>query len=287
MVPCRDWRSVSGAFPVFLAVAAEAEVMRVEVLFESSRIPEPRRGERELFVVVDLLRTSTTVCVALAQGARAIVPFATPEQAREFARTSVEPVLLAGEQGGRRIEGFALENSPLEYRREQVAGRVIAFVSTNGTPLVRRLPDGEEARTVVMGLVNRAAVVEYCRLWEPECVYVCCAGHRGAVAYEDVVGAGALVAGLQGMRSVKLTDAAHVALVVYREAIAEPVAALLRASHHARFLALEGKRADVEYAVQQDLFWLVPRWYQGRLIAAAEFSSRTVQRQTTTPECAA
>lgn len=259
--------------------------MRVDVILHPALLPPWREGERSLFVVVDVLRTSTTVVTALARGARAFVPFETPDEVRLFAEQSSEPVLVAGEQGGRPIAGFDLENSPSEYTADRVAGRVVAFVSTNGAPLVRRLPDGEAPRTVLLGLVNRAAVVEYCHRWEPEQVWVCCAGQSGAVAYEDVLGAGAFIAGLHELHSVAVTDAAHIALAVYREAAAAPLAAVLRASRHARFLAVQGKQRDLEDAVQVDVYDIVPRWRSGRIVA--ERPEMAELAAVTSSECAA
>lgn len=238
--------------------------MQVEVFFQPT-VPSSH-GERGLAILVDVLRTSTTLAVALAHRARAVVPCATPEEVRQFAEQSSEPVLLAGEQGGRPIPGFALENSPREYTPAVVAGKLIAFVSSNGAPLLRQLPDGETVRTVVAGLVNRAAVVEYCCQWRPERIWICCAGDGGRVAYEDVLGAGALVEGLCRLCSVALTDAAQVAAAVYREASHRLLEAVLRASRHARFLALEGKQLDIEEALRVNTLQIVPRWVNGRLI---------------------
>ncbi|MEN3027428.1 MAG: 2-phosphosulfolactate phosphatase [Chlorobiota bacterium] len=262
--------------------------MRIEVVLVPSLLPESQ--PEGLYVLVDVLRTSTTLCTALAHGADAVLPCVTPEEAWELAQREPEgTVLLAGEQDGRPIPGFALENSPLEYTEEAVAGKRIAFVSTNGTPLLRRLPDGEGAGTVVMGLVNRAAVVEYCHQLKPEAVFICCAGHKGSVAYEDVIGAGALVAELRQLRSVALTDAAHVAFTAFQHAEPDLLSAVLRCSRHARFLTLEGKQRDVEYALQLDCLSVVPRWHAGRLCAVGSRlaqGNREVQ-QPTIPECAA
>ncbi len=258
--------------------------MRVEVFFQPAVPVEHGRG-RELAILVDVLRTSTTLAVAFAHRARAVVPCATPEEACRFAEASTEPVLLAGEQGGKPIPGFALENSPREYVPEVVAGKLIAFVSSNGTPLLRRLPDGDSFRTVVAGLVNRAAVVEYCRRWGPERVWICCAGDGGSVAYEDVLGAGALVEGLSRLRSVVVTDAAQVAAAVYREASRGYLEAVLRASRHARFLALEGKQHDIEDALRLDTVWVVPRWVGGFLLGEEPACVGAVTAST--PECAA
>ncbi|MCS7170577.1 MAG: 2-phosphosulfolactate phosphatase, partial [Candidatus Kapabacteria bacterium] len=280
------WASDWGVWRIFGCQPNGVLLMRVDVVL----MPAALSGavpEGTLCVMVDVLRTSTTFCAALAQGAEAIVPFATQEAARRFAEHASQLVVMGGEQHGRPIPGFALENSPLEYTEESVSGKLIAFVSSNGVPLLYRLPDGETPHTVVMGLVNRAAVAEYCRQQRPDQVLICCAGDSGAIAYEDVLGAGALVAGLCEMKFVALTDAAHLALAAYREAVEGMLASVLRASRHARFLALEGKQRDIEYATRLDVLWIVPRWYGRQVVPAKIEANPPEEAPTTTSACAA
>src|ERR1051326_4286591 len=76
-------------------------------------------------VVIDVLRASSSMVMALNNGASEIRLVATPEEAREVAAT-LEPgsYLLGGERGGMRIEGFDLGNSPREYTRQRVAGKI-------------------------------------------------------------------------------------------------------------------------------------------------------------------
>ena len=66
-------------------------------------------------VVVDVLRASTTITQALASGAREVQIFPTPELAIEAAsKRGRGEVVLGGERGGVRIDGFDLGNSPRE-----------------------------------------------------------------------------------------------------------------------------------------------------------------------------
>jgi len=64
--------------------------------------------------VVDVLRTGTTLAVALACGCLDIIPVLSPEEAIEMkGRLGDERVLLGGERNGLKIPGFDLGNSPL------------------------------------------------------------------------------------------------------------------------------------------------------------------------------
>ena len=107
-------------------------------------------------VVVDLLRASTTICQALASGAVEVVPFLTIEKTLAAAAKNRPSVVLGGERGGRRINGFDLGNSPAEYTPAAVGGRRVLLTTTNGTRALHhaRLAD----RIVVGAMVNRSAV---------------------------------------------------------------------------------------------------------------------------------
>src|SRR5262245_43814035 len=65
-------------------------------------------------VIVDVLRATTTLTVALQHGAARVVAAATPDEARRLS-DRVPGSLLCGERDGRKIEGFDLGNSPFEY----------------------------------------------------------------------------------------------------------------------------------------------------------------------------
>src|SRR5204862_4095456 len=95
----------------------------------------PRDPRRWTAVVVDVLRATSTLTVALANGARAVEPYPTPEAAIQR-RSGAQDVVACGERRGEILPGFDLGNSPLEFTRERVAGRTLAFASTNGPPAV-------------------------------------------------------------------------------------------------------------------------------------------------------
>jgi 2-phosphosulfolactate phosphatase len=144
-------------------------------------------------VVVDLLRASTTICQALQSGAACVLPVLEVGEALErAAQLGRDQVLLGGERGGRRIEGFDLGNSPSEYTRNRVFGRTLIFTTTNGT---RALLHARLAGRVLVGsAVNRASLVAAVR--DAPRVDILCAGTGGNVTREDILAAGALVAEL-------------------------------------------------------------------------------------------
>jgi len=77
---------------------------------------------------------SSTICAALAAGARGIVPVASVEEASRLAQTlGPGDVILMGERNCQPIEGFPLGNSPLEMTEAAVKGKTLVMTTTNGT----------------------------------------------------------------------------------------------------------------------------------------------------------
>ena len=147
-------------------------------------------------VVFDVLRATSTMVTALANGAREIIPVC--EIAEAVALRQARPdLLLAGERDGVRIlraqtgsVDFDLGNSPREFTRERVAGRSIAMTTTNGT---RALQACRGAQRVLVGsFLNLGAVAEWLARERPESLLIVCSGTHEEAAYEDVLGAGAL-----------------------------------------------------------------------------------------------
>src|SRR3989442_14023003 len=92
-------------------------------------------------LLIDVLRASTTIITALANGCLAIVPVADPLDARRRASERWgDGVLVAGERRGEPIPGFDLSNSPLEFRTAQGRGKTVVFTTSTGTRAVPAAP---------------------------------------------------------------------------------------------------------------------------------------------------
>jgi len=185
--------------------------MRVSVAFTPVEV-ESRDPGATAVAVIDCLRASTSIITALSQGAACVRPFLSVEEA--LAEKEAHPeALLAGERGGRRIEGFDLGNSPGEFTSALVAGRDIIMTTTNGTRLL--LAAQGAARLFVAGFVNvRAAAAA---LWDAGVadVLLACAGTDGLLSIEDALCAG-LIAREMSRRGAALEDSAALAVAACR-----------------------------------------------------------------------
>ncbi|MCA9229477.1 MAG: 2-phosphosulfolactate phosphatase [Planctomycetales bacterium] len=151
-------------------------------------------------VVVDLLRASSTICQALAAGARCVVPCLEIDETLAKAQSySRDEIVLGGERGGRQIEGFDLGNSPGEYSADRLYGRRVLFTTTNGT---KALSHARLASRVMIGAaVNRQALVE--AIAAEARIDILCAGTNGQVTREDLLAAGAICDALLSLDAVE------------------------------------------------------------------------------------
>jgi 2-phosphosulfolactate phosphatase len=199
-------------------------------------------------VIVDVLRATSTLTVALANGARGVRAASSPEDAFALKRRHPD-ALLCGEREGRRVEGFDLGNSPLEYPAEVVAGRLLVFASTNGSIAMRRAAGAR--RRVLAAFVNGSAAVE--TLSGERDVVIVCAGKLGRFSLEDALFAGWMCARLEA-RGGELVGAQARMARALAPGDATEVRRLVQGSSHGRYLRSLGPEfaADLEYCCGVD-----------------------------------
>lgn len=207
-------------------------------------------------LVIDVLRASTCIVTALANGCEAIVPVASPEEARRRA-VGLGSALIAGERRGEPLEGFDLGNSPLEFTRGRVGGRTIVMTTSNGT---RALVAARPAAAVgVAAFINHAAAAAWVVAGGRDALLLC-AGERGARSLEDYVCAGMLVERLLAADpGATATSEAERALGAARP-YGKEVGRLAQDSSWARHLASVGRGRDVAACLTLDTRALVPEY---------------------------
>jgi len=204
-------------------------------------------------VIVDVLRASTTILTALHNGAAGIIPCSSvgDAKAHQYAGTKV---LLGGERGGIKIDGFDLSNSPAEYSQATVANRTIAFTTTNGT---RALLRSVEAEQVLIGsFANVSYLAEHLHATNLP-LHIVCAGTNREMTGEDVLFAGCLIDRIAGMSALpsalQLTDSATMTLGWWRyESAQRPLAETLKQTRGGKNLMDLSCDNDVELAAELD-----------------------------------
>ncbi len=217
--------------------------MKVElVLLPRDLAPGQLRGRA--CAVFDVLRATTTMAAALAAGVKEIRLFENLADARSAGAATIEKKLLCGEEACLPPPGFDLGNSPGQFIGAH-CGSTLFMCTTNGT---RALLAAREAELIVPAApVNAAAVAALLRQ-SGLGVTLLCAGTNGAVAMEDVIGAGAVIAALGD--DAKVTgDAARLARRMF-EASRDSLPAVFRDAQGGRNLLTAALEADIDFAAR-------------------------------------
>lgn len=112
-----------------------------------------------IYIVVDVLRATSTLCVLFEGGCHLARVVRTVDEART-AKAQGVPGLLVGEVGGLRPEGFDLGNSPREMRTDIISGQEIVFATTNGTRALHACVSPEADAIFAGSFRNATAVAE-------------------------------------------------------------------------------------------------------------------------------
>ncbi|MBR2672319.1 MAG: 2-phosphosulfolactate phosphatase [Oscillospiraceae bacterium] len=111
-----------------------------------------------LTVVIDVFRAFSLEAYLYAKGAEEIVPVMTVEEAFEIKRAD-PGVILVGERGGVKCEGFDFGNSPSQLDGVDVSGKRIVHTTSAGTRGL--LSVSGETELLTAAFVNARAVAEY------------------------------------------------------------------------------------------------------------------------------
>jgi 2-phosphosulfolactate phosphatase len=237
--------------------------MKIDLAFTPFEL-EKKNLSGKAVVVIDSLRATSTMVTAFENGCAGFIPVATVEEARELAGNLKDPdILLGGERRARAIEGFHVGNSPRDYSRVKVRGKIVIMTTTNGT---RTLVAARKAEEIFIGaFLNLSAVCR--RLTESgRDVIIASSGEKNLFCIEDVVCGGGMIACLSPERnSLVMTDAARTAKVLY-EYFSPDIRRMLEESEWGQYLAGIGLSEDVRICAQIDSSSLVPIYREGKVV---------------------
>jgi 2-phosphosulfolactate phosphatase len=151
---------------------------------------EPELHRASVVVILDVLRASSAICTAFANGAAAILPVADANEAREYKSRGY---LVAAERDGFVLDFADFGNSPFNFTREKVEGKTIVYSTTNGTSIISR---AGSAHTIAIGsFLNLQAIIDWI-IGQERDVLLFCAGWKNRFNIEDTVCAGAIASKL-------------------------------------------------------------------------------------------
>jgi len=236
--------------------------MKLDVLFS------PVQADELFFtgkttVVIDVLRASSTIITALSNGAKEVVPVGTVEFAVKVSGGIFGgQTLLGGERNTKKIEGFALGNSPSEYTKEIVSGKSIVFYSTNGSRAIVKAK--YSTNLFVCSFNNLKTVAKHIKMLNQD-VIILCAGNNNLFSLEDSVCAGMLVSELiAGNKTIELTDASTGALTLFKS-FGKNIFKMLSETDHGQLLINNGFEEDLKACAVLDSTDVIP-FYSGNVL---------------------
>lgn len=239
--------------------------MRIDVLFGVQQMTA-QDVQGRVVAVIDVLRASTTIAVALSNGARAVIPAESPDAAvtrsKQLERGAF---LLAGERRMLKMDGFDLGNSPREHTREAVEGKTVLLSTTNGTKALLAVQGARDV--VVASYVNLTAVSAMLRaaLRGGADITIVCAGQDRQFALEDAACAGRYVLHVsKRLAGVEINDAALAASLIDKK-YGNNLTQLFNTAVHGRNLAAAGFADDLGVCAAVDSYPVIPL-YQDRQI---------------------
>ena len=230
--------------------------MHLDVLFTPIGITENDIRDKAI-VVLEVLRTSSTIITALQNGAKSVVPAATlGDAARMGANLDPKVFLFGGETGGVKIDGSHLGNSPLEYTTETVGGRTVIMHTSNATGAVVQCRSA--ASVVVGGFLNLTRVVNHILQTEDD-VLIICGGRKNHASLADAYCVGQIVDLLVNVhhKSVSLSDEAYISHSMYvRDK--QDITRRVSSSNIGQLLKHHGFEADIPYSCAVDHSAILP-----------------------------
>ncbi len=225
----------------------------------SPALYEPDKHHDSIVVVIDILRASSAICTAFANGARAVIPVATVEEAREY---KSKGYLVAAERDGFVLDFADFGNSPFNFTKEKVEGRTIVYSTTNGTGIIK-LASG--AGFILIGsFLNISALTDWISNHEND-VLLFCAGWKNRFSLEDSLCAGAIAARLLSTtRYSTICDSTHAAIDLWSVAGINVMEYINKTAQRSR-LREKGLDDCIEFCLTPDFTTKIPMIRNGIL----------------------
>jgi 2-phosphosulfolactate phosphatase len=201
-------------------------------------------------VVVDVLRATSTIIVAIARGARQVTPCVEVDEARAY-RDQFGGILV-GERHADIIPGFDFTNSPYDLAKENLKGKNIIITTSTGTRLISEC---RGASVILIGSTMNASAVARKMLTFGKSWVVIGAGSHGEFRPEDQVGCALISA-----KYIKLSDdKPDTQTKTFIDTFTEHMETHMQTSPSTQKLIKIGRTCDVDFILQNiDTYSVTP-----------------------------
>lgn len=232
--------------------------MKVEVCLSPALYPFYENRDA-IVIVVDIFRASTSICAALVNGAKSVIPVASIDEAMWY---KAQGYLVGAERNVLRCDFADFGNSPFDYTPDHVRGHDVVLTTTNGTQAINC---ARSAYALVVGsFINLTSVADYCKI-EQRDVVILCSGWNNRFSIEDTLFAGALVERLADLDFCTATDSSIAALSLWHQAKYNPFQFIAETEHYQRLKA-HNLLDQINFCLSIDLVNGLPILKDGKIV---------------------
>jgi 2-phosphosulfolactate phosphatase len=216
-----------------------------------------------IVVIIDVLRATSTITTALYNGAKSVIPVDSVSRCIELGK-QIDGI-TAGERDGKIAEGLQHGNSPFEYPREFIEGKVLVLTTTNGTRLLHMALEKGAKEIITGSFPNLSAVCDHL-IEMKQNVVLGCAAWKDRVNMEDSLFAGAVISRVKNYFDINC-DSSHIAESMYEKGKKDLFSFIKNnnASHYYRLMNF-GLEKDIRYCLTADAANVLPIYREGKLV---------------------
>jgi len=225
----------------------------IEVCFLPELYPYRKTvGNSHVVVVVDVLRATTTIVAAIAQGVQKIIPVTDINKLSKFKKNGY---IIVSERDGIRSDFADFGNSPFQLMQAEIKNTVIAISTTNGT---RALSAVNDAKKILLGAFsNLSALCNKLKELNHNVVIVC-SGWKHHFSLEDTLFAGAVCENLTADNQFIFADDSVIAsMELWKNAKNNLLNFASHSEHYQRLYSL-GMGESVPYCFELDTCSVIP-----------------------------
>ncbi len=214
-------------------------------------------------VVIDVFRATSTIAAALYNGAKYVIPVDAVSKAVEISLQTGG--IAAGERDGKLAEGLSHGNSPLEYTRDFIEGKMLILTTTNGTRLLHMALANGADNIVTGSFPNLASVCHYL-IAQNKNVVLACAGWKDRFNLEDTLFAGAVIHQIKDHFTVHC-DSSFMAEEMYLRSKDNLLTYAGNLTHYHRLVNRFGYIDDIEFCLTENIADVLPLYKDGKLVS--------------------
>lgn len=191
-------------------------------------------------VVVDVLRATSTIVVAIAQGASEVIPCLEIDEAKNYKKT--HSAIIIGEREGQIVPGFDFTNSPYDLSKADIENRIVAITTTTGTKLIAMSLGSPNI--LIGSTLNTDAVAKRMKQLGGRWALIG-AGTHGKIQVEDEVGCAVLAHSYINLTQAGTNPESKKVIDKY----AQDEKKHILNSLSARMLSQMGRKVDVDFVI--------------------------------------